>query len=338
MWRSVRQGWRRLGSSRRSALSTVLANGVEGPLRLPARRLWKALRGTVSEAIEDRLGEWAAALTYYSVLSLFPGLLVLVALVGLLSDSLTRQLLDVVVPIVPPAGREILNAALENTQDGHGRAGVAAIIGLLIAAWSASSYVAGFMEAANVIFDVPEGRPLWKRLPIRFAITATTGVLLLTSVAIVVLSGRVAHAVGNALGLSPKVVDAYQVIKWPVLVILVGLLFAILYWAAPNARQGGWRWISPGSVLAVVLWLAASVGFGLYASKFASYNVTYGALGGVIVFLVWLWLSNLAILIGGELDAELQRQRALEAGLPPGQEPYLPLRDAEDIGHKQPSD
>src|SRR5262249_26971955 len=157
------------------------------PSHLPARRWWKALRGTVTETIDDGLTEWAAALTYYSVLSLFPGLLVLVAVVGLLSDSLTQQLLDVVVPIVPSAGREILNSALENPQQGHGRAGVAAVVGLLIAAWSASSYVAGFMEAANVIFDVPEGRPLWKRLPIRLAITATTGILLLTSVAIVVL-------------------------------------------------------------------------------------------------------------------------------------------------------
>jgi membrane protein len=319
-------------------LSALLADAVPGPSHLPTRRWWKALRGTVSETIDDGLTEWAAALTYYSVLSLFPGLLVLVAVVGLLSRSLTQQLLDVVVPIVPSAGREILNAALENTQQGHGKAGIAAFIGLVIAAWSASSYVAGFMEAANVIFDVPEGRPLWKRLPIRLAITATSGILLLTSVAIVVLSGRLAHAVGNAIGLSPKVVNAYQVVKWPILVILVGLLFAILYWAAPNARQGGWRWISPGSVLAVVLWLAASAGFGLYAAKFASYNVTYGALGGVIVFLVWLWISNLAILIGGELDAELQRQRALEAGLPPGQEPYLPLREANNDELRQPSD
>jgi membrane protein len=330
MWPRVRQTWSRLRRDRRPALSTLLSKkGVPSPFDLPARRWWKALKGTVSESIDDGLTEWAAALTYYSVLSLFPGLLVLVALVGLLSDSLTQQLLEVVAPIVPSAGREILIDALQNTQ--QGKAGVAAIIGLAVAAWSASSYVAGFMEAANVIFDVPEGRPLWKRLPIRLAITATSAILLLTSVAIVVLSGRLANALGSVLGLSQKVIDAYQVIKWPVLVILVGLLFAILYWAAPNARQGGWRWITPGSALAVLLWLAASAGFGLYASKIASYNITYGALGGVIVFLVWLWITNLAILIGGELDAELQRQRAIEAGLPQGEEPYLPLRDTEDI-------
>lgn len=307
-----------------------MSEKVAGPLELPRRRWWRAIRATISEAVDDKLTEWAAALTYYSVLSLFPGLLVLVAVIGLLSDSLTLQLLDVVVPIMPSAARDILFEALHNTRENEGRAGIAAIVGLAIAAWSASSYVAGFMEAANIIFDVPEGRPLWKRLPIRLAITTASGLLLITSVAIVVLSGRLAHAVGTAFGLSEKVINTYQVIKWPILVLLVGLLFAILYWAAPNARQGGWRWITPGSVLAVVLWLAASAGFAFYAAELASYNVTYGALGGVIIFLVWLWLTNLAILIGGELDAELQRQRAILAGLPPDEEPYLPLRDEVD--------
>jgi membrane protein len=330
MWEKARSVWSRMTTNRRHHLSTLLAEGAVGPLQLPARRWLRALRGTISETIDDQLTEWAAALTYYSVLSLFPGLLVLVAIVGLLSHDLTRQLLDVVVPVMPSAGREIVYTALQDTAEGHGKAGLAAILGLVVAAWSASSYVAGFMEAANIIFDVPERRPLWKRLPIRLAITTASGLLLLTAVALVVVSGRLAHAIGTALGLSEKVINTYQVIKWPILVVLVGLLFAILYWAAPNARQGGWRWITPGSVLAVVLWLAASAGFGLYASKFSSYNVTYGALGGVIIFLVWLWITNLAILIGGEFDAELQRQRAILAGLPPGQEPYLPLRDDVD--------
>jgi len=326
--------WSRLATNRRHHLSALLAEGAAGPLELPPRGWLRALRRTVSETIDDQLTEWAAALTYYSVLSLFPGLLVLVAVVGLLSHDLTRQLLDVVVPVMPSAGREIVYSALKSSQDGNGRAGAAAIFGLVVAAWSASSYVAGFMEAANIIFDVPEGRPLWKRLPIRLAITTASGLLLLTSVALVVVSGRLAHAIGSALGLSERAINAYQVIKWPILVVLVGLLFAILYWAAPNARQGGWRWITPGSVLAVMLWLAASAGFGLYAAKFATYDVTYGALGGVIIFLIWLWITNLAILIGGEFDAELQRQRAILAGLPPTQEPYLPLRDeVNEPGH-----
>jgi membrane protein len=333
MSQSLRRVRDRIGRIRGRNRVPAPDEGPPGPWDLGLRRLRRALRRTVSEAMDDRLTEWAAALTYYSVLSLFPGLLVLVALVSLLSDSLTKQLLDVVAPVMPGAAREILVSALESSQAGQGKAGIAALVGLLIAFWSATGYVGGFMEAANVIYDVPEGRPIWKRLPIRLGVTFVTGVLLLLSVAIVVLSGRIAVELGRVLGLSQRTVDLYQVIRWPVLVILVGFLFSLLYWAAPNARQGGWRWISPGSVLAVVLWLAASLGFGLYAAKFARYNATYGALGGVIIFLIWLWISNLAILVGGELDAELQRQRAIAAGLPEDHEPYLRLRDGRDVHH-----
>jgi membrane protein len=174
---------------------------------------------------------------------------------------------------------------------------------------------------------VPEGRPIWKTVPLRLGLTVLTGLLLAVSVLAVVFTGKFAEQIGKVFGLGSAAVQVWDIAKWPVLVIAIGLLFAVLYWAAPNARQGGFKWITPGSALAVVVWLAVSGGFALYVANFASYNKTYGALGGVIVFLVWLWLSNTAVLLGAEFDAELARARAIEGGHPEGQEPYVPLRD-----------
>ncbi len=305
--------------------------GPDTPAQLGARALWSAVIATGKEFRRDSLTVWAAALTYYSVLSIFPGLLVLMALLGLFDDSLTQALLDNVAPLAPEAVRQILVDAVGNVQQGDDRAGLAAVIGLAVALWSASGYVAAFMQASNAIYDVREGRPVWKILPIRIAITLATGVLVVASVLIVVVSGRLAKEVGDALGIGSAAVVTWNVLKWPVLAVLIGLLFAVLYWASPNARQGGFRWVSPGGLLAVLLWIAVSLGFAFYAANFASYDKTYGALGGVIVFLTWLWLSNLAILFGAEFDAELERRRAIAAGHPPGKEPYVQMRDTRSL-------
>jgi membrane protein len=312
--------------------------GPDGPTDLGKRSLWRAMRQSVKEFQNDNLTVWAAALTYYGILSVFPGLLVLVAVLGLLSDSLTKDLLDTVAPIIPGPAREIVTGALQNIQAGGGRAGLAAIIGLLIGVWSASGYVAGFMQASNAIYDVPEGRPIWKKVPVRLGITVVTGILLVASVLIVVISGRLAEQIGKVLNASATTVDVWNVAKWFVLVILVSLMFAILYWAAPNVRHGGFSWVTPGGLVAVVLWVVVSIGFGLYATNFASYNKTYGALGSVIVFLVWMWLTNLAVLYGAELNAELERQRAIAAGQPPHEEPYMQLRDTSKVKPDQETD
>jgi len=301
--------------------------GPRSPTSFSARTWWKVLVRTAKQFIDDKLTVWAAALTYYGVLSLFPGILVLTAVMGLVSDRVIGEVLRDVSPLIPGPVQEILNSSLENVQSSPRKAGIAAIIGLAVALWSASGYIDGFMQASNAIYDVPEGRPIWKRLPLRLAVTLATGTLLVLSILIVVLSGRLAEALGSALGIARPVVIAWDVLKWPVLAVLIGLLFAILYWASPNARQGGFRWISPGGGVAVLLWIVVSAGFGFYAANFGSYTATYGALGGVVVFLIWLWLSNLAILFGAELDAELERQRAIAAGHPPDKEPYVQLRD-----------
>jgi membrane protein len=312
--------------------------GPDSPTQLSRRSLWAALRNSVTEFKRDNLTVWAAALTYYSIMSLFPGLLVLVAVLGLVNDSLTKDLLDTVAPIVPGPVRDIFTAAVQNIQQGQGKAGLAAVIGLLIGVWSASGYVAGFMQASNAIYDVAEGRPIWKKLPVRLGITLTTGILLVASVLIVVLSGRLAEQLGALLHISTATVTAWNIAKWPVLAVLVSLMFAILYWAAPNVRHGGFRWVTPGGLIAVLLWVIASLVFGVYVANFATYNKTYGALGGVIVFLVWMWLTNLAILYGAEVNAELERQRAIAAGAPKDAEPYMQMRDDSKVEPDDTSD
>jgi membrane protein len=206
-------------------------------------------------------------------------------------------------------------------------AGFVAIVGLMVALWSASGYIAAFMRASNGIYDVPEGRPVWKTLPIRIALTVAIGCMLVASALIVVFTGDLADSFGRLVGLGSAGITVWNIAKWPVLVVLVSLMFAILYWASPNAKHGGFRWITPGGVVAVVLWLLVSGGFAIYVGNVASYNKIYGALAGVVVFLVWLWLTNIAILLGAEVDAELERSRAIVAGHDADEEPYLELRD-----------
>jgi membrane protein len=179
---------------------------------------------------------------------------------------------------------------------------------------------------------------VWKTLPIRIGVTIGTGVLLAVTALAVVSTGGLARQLGRLLHLGTGVVRVWEVAKWPILAIMVSLLFAILYWAAPNARHGGFRWVTPGGLLAVVVWLAASAGFAFYVARFGSYNRVYGSLAGVIIFLIWLWISNIAVLLGAEFDAELQRQRAAVAGHPPGEEPYVELRDTRRIDKDRDAD
>jgi membrane protein len=296
-------------------------------MRLTREALSAAMRGAVKEFKDDHAIDWAAALTYYATLSIFPGLLVLVSLVGLLRRSAVTPLINNLTAVAPGPVRTIIQESVSGIESSRGTAGYVAVIGLLVALWSASGYVGAFMRAANAIYDVPEGRPIWKKIPIRLGITVLVGVLLVVSAAIVVISGEIATAVGRAVGLGGTAVTIWGIAKWPVLVLLVSVMFAVLYRASPNARQGGWRWVGPGGLLAVLLWIAVSVLFGLYVSNFASYDRTYGTLAGIIVFLVWLWLSNLAVLFGAEVNAELERQRVAATGFPADREPYLRLRE-----------
>jgi membrane protein len=300
------------------------------------RHWWPVLKRTVAEFREDNLTDWAAALTYYSVLAIFPALIVLVSILGLVGESATQPLIDNLGTVAPGPAKEILTSALENLQGDQGAAGVLFVIGLLGALWSASGYVAAFMRASNAIYDIEEGRPIWKTLPVRVSLTLVLLTLLAISTIAVVLTGGLAEKVGDLIGLGSTTVDVWNFAKWPVLLVVVSFMFALLYWAAPNVKHPGFRWISPGGVLAVIGWLIASGAFALFVSNFGSYNKTYGALGGVVVFLVWLWISNIVILLGAEFNAEIERQRAIEDGMrPPDKEPFAEPRDTRKMEHQE---
>jgi membrane protein len=285
------------------------------------------LKRTFKEFKDDNLTDWAAALTYYGVLSIFPALIVLVSLLGLIGNSATQPLIDNLGTVAPGPAKDIFTDAIKNLQGSSGASGVFFLIGLAAAIWSASGYISAFMRASNAIYDIEEGRPVWKTLPVRVGLTVLLMVLTAISAVAVTLSGGLAKQVGNVVGLGDTAVQVWNIAKWPALVLFVSFMFAVLYWAAPNVKQPGFKWLSPGSVLAVIGWIIASVAFAFYVANFGSYNKTYGALAGPIIFLVWLWISNIAIMLGAELDAELERGRAIAAGHDPEDEPFLQLRD-----------
>jgi membrane protein len=302
------------------------------------RYWWPVLKRTVREFREDNLTDWAAALTYFSVLAIFPALIVLVSILGLVGESATQPLIDNLGTVAPGPAKEIFTSAIENLQGDQGAAGVLFVIGLLGALWSASGYVAAFMRASNAIYDIDEGRPIWKTLPVRVSLTLVLLTLLAISTIAVVLTGGLAERVGDLVGIGSTAVTVWNIAKWPVLLVVVSFMFALLYWAAPNVKHPGFRWISPGGLLAVVGWLIASGAFALFVSNFGSYNKTYGALGGVVVFLVWLWISNIMILLGAEFNAELERERAIENGMhPPDKEPFVEPRDTRKMERQESS-
>jgi membrane protein len=309
------------------------AGAPDGPTGLRGRVWLGVLRRAVREFREDNVTDWAAALTYYGVLAIFPALVALVSILGLVGRSATQPLIANLDKLAPGPARSIFSSALQNLQHSRGAAGALFIVGLAGAIWSASGYVAAFMRASNSIYDIEEGRPIWMTLPVRVGVTIGLLVLLAVGAVGVVVTGGLARQVGNLVGVGGTAVTVWDIAKWPVLLLLVSLMFAILYWAAPNVRQPGFRWVSPGGLLAVLVWVAASALFALYVANFSSYNKTYGALAAVIVFLVWLWISNIAVLLGAEINAELERARRIEMGQADEvQEPYAEPRRAAKSG------
>jgi membrane protein len=300
----------------------------DAPTNLKGKSWGGVLKRTFTEFKDDNLTDWAAALTYYGVLSIFPALIVLVSVLGLIGTSATQPLLDNLGSVAPGPAKDIFTDAIKNLQGNSGASGVFFIIGLLGAIWAASGYVSAFMRASNAIYDIEEGRPMWKTLPVRVGLTVLLMVLTAISAVAVTLSGGLAKEVGGLVGVGDTAVQVWNIAKWPFLILFVSFMFAVLYWAAPNVKQAGFKWISPGSVLAVIGWIIASVAFAFYVANFGSYNKTYGALAGPVIFLVWLWISNIMILLGAEFNAELERGRRIEEGMrPEDKEPFAEPRD-----------
>ena len=288
---------------------------------------WRGvLKRTVSEFRADNVTDWAAALTYYGVLAIFPAIVALVSILGLIGPSATQPLITNVGKLAPGSVHQILVSAIQNLQHSRGAAGILFVVGIAGAVWSASGYIAAFMRASNAFYDIDEGRPIWMTLPVRTGVTLVLLVLLAISAIAVALTGGLARQVGKLLGTGDTAVTVWDIAKWPVLLLIVSFMFSILYWAAPNVKHPGFRWLSPGGLFAVAVWVIASAAFAFYVANFSSYNKTYGALAAVIIFLVWLWISNIAVLLGAEFNAEIERGRRIEAGHPGDEEPFVDPR------------
>jgi len=302
------------------------------PTEIRGRGWGAVLKRTFKEFREDNLTDWAAALTYYAVLALFPALIALVSIVGLLGHSTINALITNIqaIPAAPESKKIIVNAIRDMSSHGS-QAGAALIIGIALALWSASGYIGAFIRASNAIYETGEGRPFYKLRPLQMGVTLVMLLLIALSLAAIVVTGPVTNQVGQAVGLGNTGQTVFDIAKWPVILLVVSFMFSLLYYASPNVKQPGFKWITPGGVLAVVIWLIASALFALYV-KFFPNNKTYGSFGGVIVFLTWLWISNIAVLLGQEMNAELERQRELDAGMPAQKEIQLPPRAAPKEG------
>jgi membrane protein len=304
----------------------------ESPTDLTKPSAFYVLRKTGREFQHDQCTDLAAALTYYAVLSLFPAMLVMVSLLGVFGQGrrTTDALLEVASDLAPASAVDTLRPTIQQLVESPS-AGFALVVGVLTALWSASGYVGAFGRAMNRVYEIGEGRPVWKLRPLQLVLTLG-GLVMAAAVAFMLaVSGPVARAVGEAIGLGDAALTIWNLARWPVILVLVIIAVAILYYATPNVKQPRFRWMSVGSALAILAWIVASVGFAIYVSNFGSYNKTYGALAGVIIFLLWLWITNLALLFGAELDAELERGRQLQAGMPAERELQLPPKDTRVI-------
>jgi membrane protein len=279
---------------------------------------WATIKRTATEFQEDNLSDWAAALTYYGLLSLFPALIAMVSLIGIFGDpqSTTSSLTDIITEIGPSSAAETFKGPIESITKSSGTAGLALVIGIAAALWSASGYTGAFMRASNIIYETPEGRPFWKLRPLQILVTLLMIVMMTLLAVSLVLTGPVVSAVAEPLGIGSTAVDVWNIAKWPVMVLVFLLMLAILYYASPNVKLRGFKWVTPGSLVAIVVWIVASALFGFYVSNFGSYDKTYGTLGGMIALLVWFWISNLAILFGHQLNAERERSLEIEEGRP----------------------
>jgi membrane protein len=280
--------------------------------------VWATLKRTVREFQEDNLTDWAAALTYYGLLSLFPALIAMVSLLGLFGDprTTTKGLTEIITSIGPESAAETFEGPIDSIISNQSAAGFAFVFGLLVALWSASAYIGAFMRASNVIYETPEGRPFWKLRPLQVGVTLVTVIAVVLLALGLVLTGPVVQAIADPVGLSGTAVDVWNVAKWPVMVAIFVLMVDLLYYASPNVKLRGFRWVTPGCLVAMVVWAIVSAAFAFYVANFGSYDKTYGTLGGLVALLVWLWISNLAILFGHQLNAERERSAEIEEGQP----------------------
>jgi membrane protein len=282
------------------------------------RGIFTTLKRTVLEFQEDNLTDWAAALTYYGLLALFPALIAMVSLIGLVGDpeTTTRRLTEIITELGPASAAETFKGPIESIAGNRSAAGFAFVLGLALALWSASGYVGAFMRASNIIYETPEGRPFWKLRPLQILVTLGMIVLMALLALGLVLTGPIVDAIAGPVGLSGTAVDLWNIAKWPVMAAIFIVMVNVLYYASPNVKVRGFKWVTPGSLVAIAVWIVASALFAFYVANFGSYDKTYGTLGGLVALLVWFWISNLAILFGHQLNAERERNLEIAEGRP----------------------
>lgn len=280
--------------------------------------LGATLKRTLTEFQEDNLSDWAAALTYYGLLSLFPALIAMVSLIGIFGDpkTTTDTLTEIITEIGPQSGAETFEGPIQSIVENRSAAGFAFVFGLAAALWSASGYVGAFTRASNIIYETPEGRPFWKLRPLQIAVTLAMIIMMALLALGLVLTGPVVEAIADPIGLSSTAVDVWNVAKWPVMAAIFILMVDVLYYTTPNVKLRGFKWVTPGAILAIVVWAIASALFAFYVANFGSFDKTYGTLGGLVVLLLWFWITNLAILFGHQMNAERERSAEIEEGLP----------------------
>jgi membrane protein len=304
----------------------------DDPTDIQKRTWFYVARKVFREFSDDECTDLAAALTYYGVLAIFPAAIALSAILGLVGQAETsvRTVLEVLSPLVSEDVLGTIDTPLLELAQSKA-AGWALVLGLVGALWSASGYVGAFGRAMNRIYEIGEGRPFWKLRPIMLLITLVTILLVALVLLMLVVSGPLAQSIGDQIGVGDQAVEVWDIAKWPVMVIAVMLIVAMLYYATPNVKQPKFRWISIGAAIAILIWMLAAAGFAYYVANFSSYNKTYGSLAGVVVGLVFLWLTNVALLLGAEIDSELERGRQLQAGIAAETEIQLPARDTRNI-------
>ncbi|MFF1571620.1 YihY/virulence factor BrkB family protein [Leifsonia sp. NPDC058292] len=324
-----------VGTARAEAVGRIEGMNHVSWFRLP----WKfILKRTLHSFSRDAVTDLAAGLTYFGVLSLFPAMIALVSILGLIGQS--KSGIDALFGIVEelaPGALDAVKGPIENLAASPA-SGWALAIGIVGAIWSASGYVGGFGRALNRIYGVREGRTVFSLRPVQLGVTIAALLLIALVAVLLVLSGPVATAIGGALHVGETVQVLWSVLKWPVLIVALVLLVALLYYATPNVRQTKFRWLTTGSFAAIVLLGIASALFAFYVANFGSYDKTYGSLAGVIVFLLWIWIANVVLLLGAELDSEIERARQLVSGIEADSALRLPLKSNKAILKLQDAD
>jgi membrane protein len=286
---------------------------------------------------DDQMTHHAAALTYYGLMSLFPTLLLALSLLGLLGQypETYNAIIGYLRDVVPHSALVPLDASLRGALQHKGTAATALVISVVVALYGTTGVLEAARRALNVAFEVEHGRSFLKRKAIDIASTVVLMTLVLTSLVLVFVGGGFARDLFGFVGLGPTAADVWDIVRWPLAVAVAMLVFAYVYYVTPDVEQRSFRWVTPGAAVGVLLWLVASAGFSIYVSRVANVGAIYGTFAGAIILVGWLWLTNVALLFGAELNAEIEREKEISEGAPEGSRLNRPARGASAAAQRE---